>query len=349
MANNFRLQRLPSSHPGMAVGARIAAIALALVFAGIILAFAGKNPLELGWQVVNSSFGSSFGMEDLGLLVIPLILTGLSVTVAQQIGAWNIGAEGQFYAGAFAASAVGLFIPLPDAWSLIAMFVAGAFGGLVWILVPTLARAYANVNELITTLLLNFVAILLVFYVSTDVWRERGGVANSATPRIPAEMPEFWGLVHWGLPIAVALAVVMAVVLSFTKWGYEVRLIGSNPSAGKYAGIKAKKHLITVMLLSGAIAGVAGMLEIAGTVHRLQGGISNNYGYLGIMVAVLARGSPIGVIFAGALMAFILNSGIILQTQGLTTSTVLAITGLILFLTAIGDELSYYRIVKDKT
>lgn len=345
---NLRLQRLPSAHPGMALGARVAAIALALTISGVILAFTGRNPFELGAQVVGASFGSTFGMEDLGVLIIPLILTGLAVTVAQQIGAWNIGAEGQFYAGAFAAAAVGLFAPLSGGWSLVAMFLAGAFGGLVWILIPTLARAYANVNELITTLLLNFVAILMVFYVSTDVWRERGGVANSATPRIAAEMPEFWGLVHWGLPIAVIMAIAMAGLLSFSKWGYEVRLIGSNPSAGRYAGIAARRHLITVMLLSGAIAGVAGMLEVAGTVHRLQGGISNSYGYLGIMVAVLARGSCIGVIFAGALMAFILNSGIILQTQGLTTSTVIAITGLILFLTAIGDELSHYRIVRDR-
>jgi simple sugar transport system permease protein len=332
----------------MALGARIAAIALALFVAGAILAVAGRNPLSLGMEVIDASFGSSFGMEDLGLLVIPLILTGLSVTVAQQIGAWNIGAEGQFYAGAFAATAVGLFIPLPDGLSLLAMFVAGAVGGLIWILIPTLARAYANVNELITTLLLNFVAILLVYYVSTDAWRERGGVANSATPRIPAEMPEFWGLVHWGLPIAVILAVVAALIFNFTKWGYEIRLIGSNPSAGRYAGIASRRYLILVMLASGAIAGVAGMLEIAGTVHRLQGGISNNYGYLGIMVAVLARGSSVGVIFSGALMAFILNSGIILQTEGLTTSAVLAMTGLILFLTAIGDELAHYRILRDK-
>ena len=182
MATSFRLQRLPSAHPGMALGARIAAIALALIFAGIILALTGNNPLDLGMQVISASLGSRFGMEDLGLLIIPLIMTGLSVTVAQQIGAWNIGAEGQFYAGAFAATAVGLFVPLPDAWSLVAMFAAGAFGGAVWILVPTLARAYANVNELITTLLLNFVAILMVFYVSTD--------AGSPIPPRPACRPK---------------------------------------------------------------------------------------------------------------------------------------------------------------
>ncbi|TCL65143.1 ABC transporter permease [Rhizobium sp. BK251] len=346
MAQAWRFQRLPSASPGIALAARAVAIVLALAFAGIVLALTGANPLELGYEVVDASFGSSFGMEDLGVLVIPLILTGLSVAVAQQIGAWNIGAEGQFYAGAFCAAAVGLFVPGPPSIILALMFVAGLFGGAAWILVPTLARAYANVNELITTLLLNFVAILLVYYVSTNAWRDR--MANSATPRLSAEIPEFWGSIHWGLPIAVLVALAVAAALAFSKWGYEVRLVGSNPSAAKYAGMPVRRHLITVMLLSGAIAGLAGMLEIAGTVHRLQGGISNNYGYLGIMVAVLARSSAVGVIFSAALMAFILNSGIILQTQGLTTSTVLAITGLILFLTAIGDELAHYRIARER-
>jgi len=348
MFGTLRLQRLPSSHPGIALAARVAAIFIALAVAGIGIALAGMNPIELGGRVISASFGSTFGMEDLGVLVIPLILTGLAVAVGQQIGAWNIGAEGQFYAGAFAASAVGLFVPGPQWMILILMFIAGVVGGAVWILVPTLARAYANVNELITTLLLNFVATLLVYYVSTGPWRDRSGMANSATPPLSADVPYFWGIVHWGFPIAIGLAVVVALALAFSKWGYEVRLVGSNPSAAKYAGIPVRRHLITVMLLSGAIAGLAGMLEIAGTVHRLQGGISNNFGYLGIMVAVLARGSPLGVIFSGALMAFILNSGIILQTQGLTTSVVLAITGFILFLTAIGDELSYYRITREK-
>lgn len=346
MAATWRLQRLPSASPAIALLARATAILVALVVAGFILSATGAQPLQLGGEVLSASFMSSFGLEDLGLLVIPLILTGLSVAVAQQIGAWNIGAEGQFYAGAFAAAAIGLFVPGPPSLILPMMVVAGLVGGAVWILIPTLARAYANVNELITTLLLNFVAILLVYYVSTSAWRDRQ--ANSATRRLSAELPEFWGSVHWGLPIAILVAIATAILLAYSRWGYEVRLVGSNPSAAKYAGMPVRRHLITVMLLSGAIAGLAGMLEVAGTVHRLQGGISNNYGYLGIMVAVLARSSAIGVIFSAALMAFILNSGIILQTQGLTTSAVLAMTGLILFLTAIGDELAHYRIARDR-
>lgn len=342
----FRLQRMPSTSLASALAARAAAIVFSLVTAGLLLEASGVHPLDLAGEVLSSTFGSDFGLEDVGLLITPLMLTGLSVAVALHIGAWNIGAEGQFYAGAFAATGVALFVPGPTNVMLPVMLVAGALGGLIWILVPTLARAYAQVSELITTLLLNFVATLLVYFVATGPWLDPGGHALATTARLAHEIPEFWGLVHWGFPIAIAMCVIMAAAFSFTRWGYEVRVAGSNPHAAIYAGIKVRRHLIVLMLLSGAIAGIAGMFEVAGTVHRLQGGISNNFGYLGIMIAVLARGSCIGVIAGAALMAVILNSGIILQTQGVNTSTVLAITGLILFFTAIGDELAHFKITR---
>jgi ABC-type uncharacterized transport system permease subunit len=342
----IKLQRVPSAQPSVAFAARVLAIVLALVVAGLVLAARGADPIGLAWEVLDSTFGSSFGLEDVGLLVTPLILTGLSVWVALRIGAWNIGAEGQFYAGAFGATAVALFIPGPTWLILPLMFVAGALGGLLWILVPTLARAYADVSELITTLLLNFVATLMVYYVATGPWLDPSGHALATTARLPHDVPEFWGIVHYGFPLAILLTFIVAGLLNYTRWGYEVRIAGSNPSAARYAGMPFRRRLIVVLLMSGAIAGIAGMLEVAGTVHRLQGGISNNFGYLGIMVAVLARGSSLGVLAGAALMGIILNSGIILQTQGVTVSTVLAITGLILFFTAIGNELAHYRITR---
>jgi simple sugar transport system permease protein len=136
----------------------------------------------------------------------------------------------------------------------------------------------------------------------------------------------------------------MALALAFTGWGYEVRVAGANRHAAHYAGVPVRKRLMQVMLLSGGLAGVAGMLEIAGTVHRLQGGISNNFGYLGVMVAVLAGGLPVGVLPAALLMGIILNGGIVLQAYGVSTYEVLALTGLVLLFIAVGEQLAYYRL-----
>jgi simple sugar transport system permease protein len=343
---SVRFQRLPSASPALSLVSRVAAIGLALSIAGFIAVLTGMNPLWLVVEVVTSTFGSSFGLQDLGVLATPLILTGLSVMIARRMGLWNIGAEGQFYAGALAATSIGLFVDGPTWIILPAMFVAGAAGGLAWIALPAIARAYADVNELITTLLLNFVATLLVYYVGTGPWRDRGAGTLGSTPRIPYEVPELWGLIHWGLVIALVLTLLVAAVFSYTRWGYEVRVSGANPDNARYAGIGVKSRIVAVMLLSGAVAGVAGMLEVAGTVHRLQGGISNNFGYLGIIVAVLAGRSCLAVIGTAVLMAFILNSGIILQTLGVTTSAVVALTGLVLLFTAMGEELARYRPVR---
>jgi simple sugar transport system permease protein len=341
----WRLQRLPSVKSEVVVAAHVVAISLAFVVSGIVVTATGHDAFSLAAKVLSASFGSQFGLEDFGLLFGPLMMTGLAAAVTLRIGLWNIGAEGQFYIGAVAATGVGLFFSGPLWLMLAAMFLAGAIGGALWILVPTLARAYANVNEIITTLLLNFVAVLVVNYLSTGLWRDRKQSVLGATARIPYEVPSLSGSLHYGIVVAVVAVILMALLIRYTRWGYEVRISGANVFAAHYAGIPVRNRLISVMLLSGAIAGIAGMLEVAGTVHRLQGGISNNFGYLGIIVAVLAGGSPIGVVFSGFLMALVLNAGIILQAQGISINDVLAMTGLILFFTAIGEQVAHYRVV----
>lgn len=342
----WRVQRVPVTTTAQALAARAGAIVLAILIGGVIVAIGGNDPLVLGGQVLRSTFGSAFGLQDLGLIMTSLILCGLAVALTLRIGLWNIGAEGQFNMGALAATGVGIFVVGPPPLMIVVLFFAGALGGLLWILLPTLARAYAGVNELITTLLLNFVASLAVYYVATAAWRDRGSTMTSSTYRVPYNVPELWGALHYGIVVAVVIAVAMAAIVAFTRWGYEVRFSGANPEAARYAGIPVRSRIIVVMLMSGAIAGIAGMLELAGTVHRLQGGFSNNYGYIGIMVAILARGSFLGVIAAAALMAVVLNAGIVLQSKGVTPNAVLALTGLILLFTAIGDQLAHYRLVR---
>jgi len=342
----YRIQRFPTPRRFTAVAARSVAVGLALLTAGAALALTGASPGSLARDVITDTFGSSFALEDLGLLISPLILTGLSVWVGLRVGAWNIGAEGQFNAGALAAAGVGLYVPGPTAVLLPLMLIAAIGGGVLWMAGPALARAYAGVSELITTLLLNFVAALLVYWLATGPWLAPGGRAIGTTARIVHEIPEVWGAVHWGLPAALLLTVVSGWSLNFTRWGYEIRVCGSNPQAARYAGMPVRRHLITVMLLSGALAGIAGMFELAGTVHHLQGGISNNFGYLGIMVAVLARRSALGVIAGAVFVALLLDSGTVLATRGVDVSIVLAVTGLVLLYTAIGDEVAHYRIVQ---
>lgn len=346
--NLIRLQRMPIATPRVAFAFRVASVVLALVTTAVALSISGRSPIELGAKVISSTFGSSFGLEDLALLFSPLVYCGLSVALALRIGAWNIGAEGQFNFGAFCATGVALFVQGPTWIILPLMGFSGMIGGALWILIPTLARAYADVSELITTLLMNFVAILLVYWVATGPWLDPSGMALATTSRLPVSVPAIWGIVHWGPLVGIFLAITLALFVTYTRWGYEVRIAGANPGAARYAGMPVKTQLIGIMLLSGAIAGLGGMMEVAGTVGRLQGGISNNYGYIGIMVAVLARAAPIGVLATAFCMAVLLNGGIVLQSQGLTTHTVLAVTGLILLYAAIGDEMAHYKILHTK-
>lgn len=346
----FRFIRVPVISAQRAFAARGVSFILALAVAAAVLAAAGFDPQALGAQIIRKSFGSAFGLQDLGLLFAPLILTGLAVAVTLRIGLWNIGAEGQFYIGAFVATAIGLHAKgLPLGPMLLLLFAAGALGGMAWILVPALARAYGRVDEIITTLLLNFVALLLVYYVSTGPWRDRVTGVTAASGRVEYDVPSLFGALHWGFVIALIAPILIGLLIRYTRWGYEVRVSGANPDAAHYAGMAVKRHMVSVMLLSGAIAGIAGMLEITGAVHRLQGGISNNFGYLGIMVAVLARGRPIAVLPAALLIAVLLNAGIILQTQGLKTSAILAVTGLMMLFIAIADQLAHYHLVRSPT
>jgi simple sugar transport system permease protein len=194
------------------------------------------------------------------------------------------------------------------------------------------------------------VARLGVDYLATGPWRDRHSSVTAQTPRIPFAIPHLprdWhmGGVHWGLAAVVALAAALSLAFRLTRWGYELRICGANRNAAAYAGMRVRRRLLEAMLLAGAVAGLGGMLELAGTVHRLQSGLSNSYGYVGVIVAVLAASSPLGTVATGLLMALVLNAGTILQTQGIPSSASVALTGLILLFAAMGERVAHYRLV----
>jgi len=327
--------------------ARLAAIALALLLVGIVLKLSGLDPLALGRKALAQTLGSAYGLQQALILATPLAMTGLAVALGMRMRLWNIGAEGQLYLGAFFATALALFVEGPPGVMLVLMFFAGALGGAVWVLVPALLRAYWNINEIITTLLLNFVSMLLVTHFAIGPWRDTGASILSATRRLPYEIPVLGNsYLTAGVFIPVILALLLNLILQNTRWGYEVRVIGGSRGVAEFAGIPVLRHILLVMLFSGALAGLAGMIEVSATAHRLSGTISNNYGYMGIIVAALANGSPVGVLIAAFWLAVLLNAGIVLQTSGLSVSAMLAINGVILIFAAVGEVASQYRLVR---
>jgi simple sugar transport system permease protein len=346
----WRLQRNPNAPRWVGLLVRTTAALLALLCSGLVIKLVGFSPLLLVREALKSTLGSSYGLEQVAVLATPLILTGLSIALCMRMRLWNIGAEGQLYMGAWAATAIGIhFTDGPPIIMFIVMFLAAALAGAFLTLIPALARAYLNVNEILTTLMLNFVAILWVSYFAIGPWRDRTVGVLTATYRIPYELPTLSGGLHIGFLIAIIIAFILYLFLGETRWGYEVTTIGGNQRAAEFAGIPVTRSIITVMLVSGAIAGIAGVIEVTGTAHRLSWTISNDYGFTGIIAAALANASPIGTIITGTLLAALLNAGIVLQTKGLSVNTVMAINGLILLFVGIGEVAARYRLVRTDT
>jgi simple sugar transport system permease protein len=336
MFDGYRLERVRV--PGARRGAvfRLSAVLLALAVAAAVLAMLGLDPLAMGRDALAYTFGSALGLQDLGTLVAPLVMTGLAVMIAKRVNLWNIGGEGQFYMGAWAAAGIGIFVPGPAALILPLMALAGAAAGMAWIAVPAYARARANVDEVITTLLMNFIAVLIVGYFATGPWRDPGQTISASSRPIQYALPGLYGDLNIGILFALALVAGCWVLFTRTVWGYA--------DSARYAGIPAARRVMATMLLSGAVAGIAGAIEVSGTVSRLQVGISSQFGYFGVVIAALAGDSFSGVVLAAFLMAVLINAGIILETKGLSLNAVIALTGWLLLLTGIAGVAAGYRL-----
>jgi simple sugar transport system permease protein len=326
---------------------RIAGLLVALVVAGILLQASGRSAPTLAGEVFRATFGGRFGLEETAVLATPILIDAIAVAIGLRMHLWNIGVEGQFYMGAWAAAGVGIFVDAPRPVLLILMALAGAAGGASWILIPAIARAFWSVNEIITTLLLNFVAVSWVEWFSIGPWRDKEAAVVQATPPVGARLPLLPGsiILHVGFLLPLLLAVVFFFVFRNSRWGFEVDMVGGNPRAAEFAGIAVRRRILSVMLLSGAIAGVSGMVHLSGATGRLQGTISNAYGLSGFIVAALAGASFLGLLAGGLFIALLLHSGIVLQSAGLSVYIVLAIYGVVLIGISVGEMASRYRLV----
>jgi simple sugar transport system permease protein len=339
---------------GLGVATTLGAVGVALIISAILIFLIGGDPIRSYLHIAEASLGSVGVLSDTLVKATPLILTGLACSVAFRMRLWNIGAEGQLLMGAWAASAVVLMGWLPEGtpgfvWIPL-MLLAGLAGGALWAGIAGWLRARLNVNEIITSLMLVYIALEWVKFWVFGPWSEGGFQMSEKFPReawLPRltdyadVVPDLAGLtVHLGFVVAVVAAVVVWFILNRTRKGYEIRLIGDNPRAARYAGIDIGRTIIVVMLMSGALAGLAGAAEVSGVVHRLQDNFSPGYGFTGIIVAFLARFNPLGVIVAAIAFGALILAGREIQPAGIPAM----IQGIILFCVIASDVFLRYRV-----
>ncbi|WP_410513994.1 ABC transporter permease [Paenibacillus sp. BR2-3] len=323
-------------------------VLLALVFCAIFIAANGMNPITVYEKMFRGAFGTSYGFTETLVKAIPLLLCGLGIAVAYRISVWNIGAEGQLTVGAMAATAVTIYFPdLSSFWSILLMLLFGIAAGAVWGLMTAVPRTHFGVNELITSLMLNYVALLALDYVVFGPWKDPKGFNFPGSPMFTAaqSLPVLGSTrLHIGLIFGLVAVIIYYLMIRFTRWGYELKLIGANPIAARYAGIHIKRHIIIVMLISGGLAGLAGMAEVSGVTHKLMQGISPGYGYTAIIVAWLAKLNPLGLIITSILFGGLIVGGFSVQTIGLPSSISEMLQGSILFFLIAGDMIHRFRI-----
>jgi len=369
-------------NPGwMGVVSAILGVILALIIGGFVLRAAGAtHPIATYREIFKEAFGTfadwragisallnhqtcpkgllCFGpLSDTLVKASPILLTTLACIVAFRMKLWNIGADGQMFFGAWAATGVALFV-LPKTTDrgvmLGAMALAGILAGSLYGAIPGFLKAKLNINEIITTLMLNYVAYKwLEYFVVVGPWsigdfESTGKFPVSATwPRLTEYVKQFpiaAGLtVHPGIFVGVIAAILLAWILYRSRWGYQIRVIGDNPKAARYAGISVERNIILVMAISGALAGLAGMNEVA-ALRTLTGRFQRGYGFTGVIVAWLARLNPLAAIFVAFLFGGLLVGTKLIQPQGIASM----LQGVILFV-VVGTELLFrYRVRLEK-
>jgi simple sugar transport system permease protein len=347
--------RLDEPSTILSLSVTLGAVVVALILGGVVIAFVGGDAIASYAYIAKASFGDIGVLSDTIVKATPIILTALACSIAFRMKLWNIGAEGQFIMGAWGASAIVLAPVLPaetSRWLFIpVMALAGLGVGAAWGFIPGYLRAKFNVNEIISSLMLNYIAISWVNFWIFGVWSE-GGFQMS--PRFPAgaslprlseyasSYPILRGLTtHGGLLFGIVAAIILWFIVYRSRWGYEIRLIGDNPRAAKYAGVNIIRNTILVMALSGALAGLGGMSEVAGVVRRLQTSpIAAGYGFTGIIVAWLAKLNPLVIIIVSILFGALILAGREIQPAGIPKM----IQGIILVCLIASDFLLRYRV-----
>ncbi|MBN9072126.1 MAG: ABC transporter permease [Rhizobiales bacterium] len=304
----MRLELKPAPTSAALVLYPAGAIAVTLLVISLLVLTAGASPLNVLYLVAKGAAGSQFAIVETLTRATPLVFTGLAVAVAFRAKLWNIGAEAQLYMGAVATVVLGTgALPLPAPVLIPLLMIAAMAAGALLLLGPALLKTRLGVDEVVTTLLLNFIVLLFVSMLLEGVLKDPMGMGWPQSRKVieAAQLPRIitGKRLHYGFVIALAAAVLVWVVMKKTVLGYEMRAVGHNPNAARFLGIPVNAVLARTALLSGGLAGLAGFSEVAGLKGNLTLDLSPGYGYSGIVVAMLAMLDPLGVVLAAIFVA----------------------------------------------
>ena len=330
------------------------AVLAALIITGFIFMAYGLNPFSAYGIIINKTLFNWRGFSEVLRKTVPLLLTGVGLVLAFRAQFWNIGAEGQLLAGATAAAGIALFVPLPAGLAIPALFVAGFVGGGLWGFLPALLKVRLGVNEIITTLMMNYIMIYVVRWLINGPWKGKSVRGFAESDKFASEfvLPTF-GRTRLHIPtliIALVFVVFILFLLTRMKLGFEIRMLGESPEAARYAGVNFLRTTVLLVLLSAGAAGLAGVGEVAGIHKKLlePDSISLGYGYTAIIVALLARGKPLATLATALLLGWVFASGDVMKVSlRLPDQMTGVINGTLLLCLICIEPLLRYRFVKD--
>lgn len=345
------LERRTERSTLIAIASPLLAIALTLVTMSVLVAVMGKSPLTALWVYFIEPLTDPYSLQELAVKAAPLVMIAVGLSLCYLANVWNIGAEGQFIIGAVAGGWLAVITNGTDAgpWVLPAMLVLGALGGALYALIPAICKVRFGASEILTSLMLVYVADLLMDYLVRGPWRDPKGMNFPTTAEFDpvATVPLLvdGSRLHAGALLALIVVLAAAVMLGRTIKGFEIRVVGAAPKAARFAGFNANQLVLFTFAVSGALAGLAGIIEVAGPVGHLQPGISPGYGFTAIIVAFLGRLNPVGILVAGLFLALTFIGGEGAQiSMKLPLDLTKVFQGILLFYVLACDSMILYRI-----
>jgi ABC-type uncharacterized transport system permease subunit len=346
----IELERRPDVSKLFSILSPFIALGLTLIFGGIMFMMLGKDPISALYSFFIEPLTEVWSLHELAIKAAPLILIAVGLSVCYRSNNWNIGAEGQFIMGAIAGSILPVvFYEWQSPLVLPLMMLLGMLGGALFAGIPAFLKAHLNTNEILTSLMLVYVAQLFLDWLVRGPWRNPGGMNFPETRTFDATaiLPEMIasGRAHWGFGFAIIAAILIWFMMRYTLKGFEITVLGQSQRAGRFAGFSSRKMIWFSMLLSGALAGLAGIAEVSGAIQQLRPVISPGYGFTAIIVAFLGRLNPLGIVVAGLVLALTYLGGEAVQVSlQISDKPIRVFQGLLLFFVLSCDTLIHYKI-----